>query len=346
MDACNTLGILLRSFKSRVGVEGSGRSAGEGRGGSYNRLLAASLLMKLGKFEQAHSYIVVILERANETKKVGEEEMERRGHVLPPAPLTHLHLVFIASRCYELWGSRGGGEGTQRAADAGFRRCYGLLLESHDGTVSSVEHKSKMAKLADKAGGAVNRGVGRSENVEEWLGLADTWRHFAMDFHSAGLDLFAGDLLGVAIKKLPKTGGGAGGGEDVSGGGPKGGHVAELAKRNAPLGFWLDSANVAFKSGDVKEAEKLSRVALQNYPYSRRAKKSAKMLEKSGKKGGYDKMGSLKYMRKKGLEELCMLVKESAPLTVLQDKVSGALERGGNGGERENVGERGGKEQG
>ena len=27
-----------------------------------------------------------------------------------------------------------------------------------------------------------------------------------------------------------------------------------------------------------------------------------------------------------------MLVKESAPLTVLQDKVSGALERGGNGG--------------
>ncbi|GMH53109.1 hypothetical protein TrRE_jg10320, partial [Triparma retinervis] len=258
-EASNTLGILLRSFKSRGVIAGSGHSAGEGRGGSYNRLLAASLLMRLGKYEKAHSFIVMILERANEGRKVGEEEMGRRGHVMPPAPLTHLHLTFVSARCYEMWGGRGGGEGTQRAAEAGFRRCYGLLLESHDGTVSKVEHnkgkEGKMVKLADKAGGAAK------------------------------------------------------------------GHVAELAKHTASLEFWLDAANVAFKGGDVAEAEKLCRVALARYPDSRRAKKAVKMLEKGRGKGGFDKAGSLKYMRKKGLGELMGLVEESAPLTVLEEKV-------------------------
>ena len=205
----------------------------------------------------------------------------------------------------------------------------------HAGKEKKKVKEAKMVKLADKAGGAARRGVGETENVETWLGLADTWRHFAMDFHYAGLDLFASDLFACAIRRLPK------GDHKAPGEGGEGttakGHVAELAKHTASLEFWLDAANVAFKGGDAAEAEKLCRVAQAQYPDSKRAKKAVKMLEKGKGKGGFDKAGSLKYMRKKGLAELMGLVKESAPLTVLEEKVREMKEGGGGGegGERE-----------
>ena len=327
-DACKTLGILLRSFKARGIAEGSAHSAaGHHRSGSYNRLLAASLLMKLSKFEQAHSYITTIMEVDNKLAKKGGAEGpdgDDNRRMKLPAPLTHMHLIFAASRCYELWGGRGGGAGAKKVGEAGYRRCYGLILEEN--AVSPREGAARLKeRRVRRAGGALERGVGNAHNVEQWLSTPETWHNFAMDFHYAGLDLFANDFFGAAVKivsieKAKEAAGNDGEGNEEAKN--EEGGLAAPPSPNPSLDFWLDAANVALKAGNLHEATRMCQAAVDNYPESRRAKKCLKMAKKGSKGGGFDKEGSLKYMRKKGVRELCLLIMESAPVVTLAEKES------------------------
>jgi tetratricopeptide (TPR) repeat protein len=316
-EAAQTVGVLMRSFKPRAAVLGSVRSAGEGKGGSYMMLLAASLLLKMGSFEQSHAYIVKILEKANEQQKVGGLMDEQVNHIAPPAPLTYLHLTFMASRCYDEWGKGGGGEGPANVAKAGYNRSYRMMLKEHDGNANRIE-----AVIEGNEGDgdeAVHRSASMekkhiADSAEAWLGAFETWRQMALHFHSAGLDLFAADLMNQAVKLLPRRHDHLHSTAHVSG--RRGSKVGAMAEHygEAPLEFWVEAAQIHFKSGDEEMSLRMLEVAGQKFPDSRRVSKALRQLKgekaAAGMEGedGDGRVFRLKKMKKKSTRELCDLV--------------------------------------
>ena len=306
-EAATTLGILLRSFKPRAVVLGSVHSAGEGRGGSYNTLFAASLLLKLGNYEQAHTYIVKILEKAIEQKREGGlMDGEGVDHVAPPAPLTYLHLTFMASRCYEEWGRGGGGEGPKKVALSGYRRVYSLMLDEHDGLaeknelsmthgVLRVEEENKVPVMEQRRSFKLKK---KFESVDHWLGSFELWRGMAVDFHSAGLDLFAGDLMNQAARKLPRRHG-----HTEGAGGTKRKELAEHFGE-APLEFWIEAAQIYWRGGDESECVRMLEVGVEKFPDSRRAAKMLRQVQRAE----VDKSLNLRHMKKMHVDKVCGMV--------------------------------------
>jgi len=289
--AAKTLGVLMRSFKPASGMRGGRRSAGEGRGGSYNKLLAASLLFKLGSYEQAYTYIVKILEKANQEKRGEIGGAEGLG-VAPPAPLTYIHLTFLASRCFELWGSRGGGEGPKRISRAGYRRVFNKLLSEND--------LSAQAAAAGGGGGEGGEGgEGGDETVARWLNRIQTWERFATDLHVAGLDIFAADLLFVGINKVVVRQGNEKGRRKsivaISGGGSVGGETyIELAK------YYMNSGQVE----EAKETLMIAKAAQEGQGgNNKRVVKALGLMD-----GEFRSAPTLKKMKSKHLDELLEMV--------------------------------------
>ena len=226
---------------------------------------------------------------------------EEVGHIAPPAPLTFLHLTFLASRCYDLWASGGGGEGPKSVAEAGYRRCYHMMLEEHDTLVERVE-RSTLGKNVNQESSTESASVGSVENVHAWLENVETWRGFALEFHLAGLDLVAADFMHVACVKLPR--------KASSAKAAKEGRQMTLGEHygDAPVEFWLESANIYWRGGQVEESIKMLEVAVEKYPESRRANKHLRIVKGKERE---NRSVNLKHMRRKSIEELCVMIREN-----------------------------------
>jgi len=252
-----------------------------------------------GKFEKANALLVKIQDEANSTSK-GKQSS------LLPAPLTPAHLTFLASRCFELWGEGGGGEGPRRVSRAGYRKVFGRMLMDNDRGAQAAAAEAEAAASAQE-------GKEKLEPVDVWLGRMATWEKLGGDCHAAGLDLFASDLLFVGINRVvvgdspAKKGGGEGGG---GGGGNNKRRKSIVASSvpgqgggRVPVESYLDLAKYYHAAGQVDEARETLEIAREADPNNARVDRSLKLI-----KGEIRSNPSVRKMKGKSLGELVGMI--------------------------------------